>query len=58
MIHKPNNQSEVIKQMPVDDPIVFAVRGQFYYKNTKIENLTREQLLEVLRKILKKEVFK
>lgn len=41
-----------------EDPIIFAVRQRFYYKGAKIETLTRDQLLALLTKILKKEVLK
>jgi len=41
-----------------EDPIIFAVRTRFYYKGPRIETLTKEQLLDLLRKILKKEIFK
>lgn len=42
----------------MSEPIIFAIKTQFYYKGPKIETLSKEQLLDLLRKILKKEVFK
>jgi len=40
------------------EPIIFGVCVDFYHYGKKIETLTRNQLLELLRKILKKEVLK
>ncbi len=70
-VDKPSSHKDVIKNIdesrvipPVlrhhipNDPIVFAVKGQYYYQGSKIEDLTKDELLAVLRKVLQKQVFK
>lgn len=65
MIDKPTYHKDVIKHLDTplrhelpNDMIVFQVKGVYFYKGVKLEDLTKEQLISVLRKVLKSETLK
>lgn len=45
-------------ETPFDDITVFAIKATYYYKGPKIDTLNRDQLLALLKKVLKKETLK
>lgn len=53
-----DKEESVRERIREGDEIVFSVRTVFHYKGARLETLSRQQLIDLIRKLLRSEIFK